>query len=213
MQELTITDIKSIILNCRRIMAANRDYLIDLDSAMGDGDLGITMTRAFEAAGEEAIESKEPDPGKFLIRVGMNMAKAAPSTLGTLMATGFMKGGKAIQGQSQLGLNEISAFFSAFTQGIIDRGKSKPGNKTIIDSLLPAAESLAHAVQHHQPLDEGMREALQAAIKGVEDSKQMKAEHGRAAYYQEGSIGKQDPGATAGMFLIQSFYEGICNIA
>jgi dihydroxyacetone kinase-like protein len=209
MQELTIQDIKAIILRCKEIMEKNRDYLIDLDSAMGDGDLGLTMTRSFGAACEEVEHSTETDAGKLFMKIGMAMAKAAPSTMGTLIATGFMKGGNSIIGSRPIRLAELSVFFSAFTQGIIDRGKSGPGKKTIIDAMQPAAISLSHSVSTKKTLEEAINDAYIAAKRGVEDSKQMKAEYGRAAYYQEGSIGKQDPGATAGMFMMQGFSETI----
>lgn len=209
MLSLTVEDIKSIILILKNTMDENRDYLIDLDSVMGDGDLGLTMTKAFSAAHEEAALSKETDTGKLLMKLGMVMAKAAPSTMGTLMATGFMKGGKAVSGVETLGLREFTDFLNAFTQGIIERGKSKPGNKTIIDVLYPATLSLAASLQKNKSLIEGITEAYGAAQKGLEDSKHMKAQHGRAAYYQNESIGKQDPGATVGMFLMKGFYQHI----
>lgn len=207
MTKLNVNDVRTIIRNLKIKMVEKRDYLIELDAAMGDGDLGITMSKAFTAASEEAERSEEILPGKLLIKLGMVMAKTAPSTMGTLMATGFMRGGKAIGDTESLGTEEISIFMEAFTQGIIERGKSKPGNKTIIDVLYPATQSLLEAQRNNKSLKEGTAAAYTAANRGMEESKQMKAQHGRAAYYQDGSIGRQDAGATVGFLFIEVLYE------
>ncbi len=207
MQRLGINDIKQIVRDIKIIMDENRDNLIALDSMMGDGDLGITMAKAFTAADEETNQSDEKLPGKMLMKIGMGMAKAAPSTMGTLMATGFMRGGKAIGDVEMIDLAALARFFDAFTNGIIERGKSKPGNKTIIDVLYPATIALRDAEKNNKTLDAGIADAYEAAQKGMEDSKQMKAQHGRAAYYQDASIGKQDAGATVGLLMIESIYK------
>jgi dihydroxyacetone kinase-like protein len=209
MDAINIEDIKSIIRNIKSIMDDKRDYLIELDGVMGDGDLGITMTKAFTAAAEEVERSDEKIPGKLLMKAGMAMAKAAPSTMGTLMATGFMRGGKALAEDEAIGITELAIFFDAFTNVIMERGKSKPGNKTILDVLFPITISLQDAVKNNMNLKDGIVLAFHAAQKGLEDSKQMKAQHGRAAYYQDASIGKQDGGATVGLFLIEGFYKYI----
>ena len=211
MEQLNIQDIKHIIHDIKIIMDENRNFLIELDSVMGDGDLGITMTNGFSAANEEASKSEEKIPGKLLMKIGMAIAKAAPSTMGTLVATGFMRGGKAIGEIELIGLNELQIFFDAFTNGIMERGKSKPGNKTIIDTLYPATIALSNAQKNNQSLADGITAAFGAAQKGVEDSKQMKAEYGRAGYYQNESIGKQDGGATVGMLILKGFHEYVCS--
>ncbi len=191
-------------------MDSNRDELMELDSVMGDGDLGFTMTKAFAAAHEEADKSEEKIPGKLLIRLGMVIAKASPSTMGTLVATGFMKGGKSIDSAEEIGPEDLAVFFEAFVRSIMERGKSVPGNKTIIDSLFPAAEALRLSL--NSSLAEGITAARDASLKGLEASTNMKAQHGRAAYYQDDSIGKQDGGATVGTYIIEGFYRHILSI-
>jgi dihydroxyacetone kinase-like protein len=207
MDTLRIKDIQSIILQIKNIIDANQEKLMELDSVMGDGDLGFTMTKAFAAAYEEAGRSEEKIPGKLLTRLGMVIAKTSPSTMGTLVATGFMKGGKSIDTYEEMGPAELAAFFEAFVKSIMERGKSVPGNKTIIDTLFPAAEALRLSV--NESLAEGISAARDASQKGLEASTKMKAQHGRAAYYQDDSIGKQDGGATVGTFIIEGFYRYI----
>lgn len=207
MRSLKIEDIKSIIAQIQSIVSAHQNTLMELDSVMGDGDLGFTMTKAFHAAQEEAEKSAEKMPGKLFIRIGMIIAKTSPSTMGTLVATGFMKGGKSIEAYDEIGPGELAIFFEHFVQSIMDRGKSVPGNKTIVDTLFPAAQALRLSVG--EPLLTGILSAREAALNGLKESTMMKAQHGRAAYYQENSIGKQDGGATVGTYIVEGFYQYI----
>ena len=142
MSSLGIQDIRTIVSGIAAIMAVKKDELISLDGAMGDGDLGLTMEKGFAAARDEALAAAEPDPGKLLMKIGMAIARAAPSTMGTLVGSGFMSGGKAVMGAAALGVGEMATFFEAFTAGVMQRGKSKPGEKTIVDVLLPASRDL-----------------------------------------------------------------------
>ena len=205
MQELRVEDIKSIILRIKTIIDLHQDFLMQLDSVMGDGDLGFTMTKGFAAASQEARESEENFPGKMLIRIGMVIAKTSPSTMGTLVATGFMKGGKALGETEVIDPEALARFFESFVNSIMERGKSAPGNKTIVDSLHPAAEAFRAAVNNHESLNSAITAARDASLKGLEASTQMKAQHGRAAYYQENSIGRQDGGATVGTYIMEGF--------
>jgi len=207
MEALRIKDIQSIILQIKNIVDSNQGKLMELDSVMGDGDLGFTMTKAFAAAYDEAEKSEEKIPGKLLTRLGMVIAKASPSTMGTLVATGFMKGGKSIDSKEEIGPEELAIFFEAFVRSIMERGRSVPGNKTIIDTLFPAAEALRRLA--NESLAAGITAAREASLKGLEASTKMKAQHGRAAYYQDDSIGKQDGGATVGTYMIEGFYRHI----
>jgi phosphoenolpyruvate---glycerone phosphotransferase subunit DhaL len=207
MEKLRIKDIQSIIHQIKNIIDSNQEKLMELDSVMGDGDLGFTMTKAFAAAHEEADKSEEKIPGKLLTRLGMVIAKTSPSTMGTLVATGFMKGGKSIESFEEIGPEELAVFFEAFVRSIMERGKSVPGNKTIIDTLFPAAEALRLSTS--ETLMKSITAAREASLKGLEASTKMKAQHGRAAYYQDDSIGKQDGGATVGTYIIEGFYRHV----
>jgi len=202
-------DLKALFGALKATMDANRDELIRLDSLMGDGDLGLTMVAAFNAAWQEVEKTDESDPGKLFIKAGMAMAKAAPSTMGTLMGTGFMRGGKAVKDRPDLGLEEFALFWQGFVEGIMERGKAKPGDKTIIDSLNPAALSLKKSLEQGLDPAEAFRQAAAAAVNGLAETKTMVAQFGRAAYYQEKSRELQDPGATVGVLLITTFSDFI----
>lgn len=205
MDALRENEVKEIFKKLNDIMTENREWLIELDGAVGDGDLGITMSTGFKKAYEELLKIEEKDIGKLFIKAGMVFAQTVPSTMGTLMATGFMKGGKAIQGKEEIELNDFGDMLNSFVEGIMARGKSNPGDKTIIDSLYPAAQAVKIAAGNKKTLGEGLKLGYEAAAAGVEETKKMMSKHGRAAYYQEKSIGKQDPGATVGMLFMKAF--------
>ena len=99
----------------------------------------------------------------------------------------------------------MAEFWRAFSDGIAERGKSKPGEKTIIDALDPAATKLAELASGGSSLAEALAGAKAAALQGVEATKDMVAQHGRAAYYQEKSRTAQDPGATVGALVVSVF--------
>ena len=196
---------KKALRAIRTLMDANRDRLIELDSAIGDGDLGLTMTKAFAAADEALADSDETDIGKIFSQAGMAMAKAAPSTMGTLVATGFMRGGKAVRGKTALEPADVAAFFRAFADGVMERGKTQPGEKTIVDVLDPVATAAADSVGSGGDMASLAGAAREAGEAGLEAARGMMSQHGKAAIYREQTIGKPDPGATAGLLVIQGF--------
>jgi dihydroxyacetone kinase-like protein len=209
MNKLSLTDVKAFLSKMNEVATSNKNYLIELDSKMGDGDLGLTMAAVFSALDEFAGSYDDEDIGGLLMKGGMVMAKAAPSTMGTLMATGFMRGGKAVKGSTVLGIAEVAVFWKAFVEGLMDRGKSKPGDKTIIDALFPAAESFEASNAAGEELSGAALKAKTAAEKGRDNTVGMVAQHGRAAYYQEKSRELLDPGASMGAILLGTFADFI----
>ena len=202
--KLSITEFKGIINAVKDKMLENKEYLIELDSAMGDGDLGLTMSRGFEAASQVMTDFTGADIGKALFQAGIAMNNAASSTMGTLMATAIMRAGKAASGKDHVEPAEIVEMGEAAAQGIMDRGKAKVGDKTILDSFVPAVEALKEGVAKGISLQEVFDAACQAAKNGVEKTKEMVSQHGRAHYYGEKSKGKQDPGATVALLIFEA---------
>lgn len=205
METWSTKDFKAIFSALKVMSETQKAYLIELDSVMGDGDLGLTMAAIFKAADAFAAEYAEDDIGSLLMKSGMAMAKAAPSTMGTLMATGFMRAGKALKGKTEANVTDMAEFWRTFTEGVAERGNSKVGEKTIIDALDPAVHKLAELASSGASLKEAMVAAKDAAFAGVEATKDMVAQHGRAAYYQEKSRTAQDPGATVGALVMKVF--------
>jgi len=206
MESLKACDVKEIFKEIKNIMDVNKDYLVELDAAMGDGDLGITMCTGFGAIVSELEKVEDDDLGNMIVKAGMIMANIAPSTMGTLIATALMKAGKIVKGYKEIGLKEAVDMGYAAVDGIKQRGKSEVGEKTILDSLYPAVIELDNAGKSGSSLCNAFSKALKAAQEGTEKTKMMMPKHGRAAYYGEKSIGRQDPGATVGMLVVEGIY-------
>jgi dihydroxyacetone kinase-like protein len=197
------SDVRNVFTGLAGIMAANRDYLIQLDAATGDGDLGLTMSQGFAKINEVIRNSAEADVGKLIAQAGMIMAQAVPSTMGTLMASGMMRGGKALSGKTEIDLAGFTALLRAFEGGVMARGKAKPGERTVLDSIHPALTALDQAGD--SSLAEGLQRAFEAAEAGVEETKTMEPIHGRSVYHKQNATGAPDQGAVVGMLFIKGF--------
>ena len=204
MQSIDKGDLAGLFARLREVFVAQRDFLIDLDGKVGDSDLGLTMNKAFTAAAESVAANTADPIGKTLQVAGMAIAKAAPSTMGTLTATGFMRGGKAVAECSTIGTPEMAAFWRAYLDGIVERGKAKPGDKTLVDVLGPIVAALEASAQSDTPLFDALTLATEAAAAALEGTKAMIAQHGKAACFQEKSLGLQDAGATVGLLIIDA---------
>jgi len=205
MQALSKADLEPLFARLRALFAAQREALIDLDSKAGDSDLGITMNKAFDAM-HASVAANDAEPlGKTLQRAGMAAAKAAPSTMGTLVATGFMRGGKVLEGADEMDTAGMAAFWSAFLAGVEERGKARRGDKTLIDVLAPVAESLAASRAAGAALPTALVDACTAAAAGLEATRAMVAQHGKAAAFREKTVGLQDAGGTVVHLLVAAF--------
>ena len=187
------------------VMAENRTYLIDLDSVVGDGDLGLTMGDGFKAAADAAEAATEEDIGKLAYFAGKTMSTAVPSTMGTLMASGFMNAGKTLKGLTELKDADIAAFFQAFLEGVQNRGKAALGEKTFLDGLAPAVESLKQDVANGVPTDQAAQNAAEKAHQAFLNTKGMLARHGRAATRGEASRELLDPGAAVAELMMKGY--------
>ena len=179
------------------LMTEKRDWLIELDSVVGDSDLGLTMSDGFTAASEAAAASDLTDVGKLSYQAGKAMATAVPSTMGTLMASGLMNAGKVLKGLEDAA---DADFFQAYLEGVQNRGKAQIGEKTFLDGLAPAVEALK---QGKTP-----QETAEIAWDAFQHTKGMIAKHGRMAIRGEASRDLLDPGAAVAALMMQG-YAGI----
>ena len=189
-------NLKGLLSAWAALMTEKKDWLIELDSVVGDSDLGLTMSDGFAAASGAAAESELTDVGKLAYQAGKAMATAVPSTMGTLMASGLMNAGKVLKGQEEA---DDAAFFQAYLDGVQNRGKAQLGEKTFLDGLAPAVEALK----------EGKTPAETAGIvwDAFENTKGMLAKHGRMAIRGEASRDMLDPGAAVAALLMKGYAE------
>lgn len=197
-----------IITGISDIMTENKDYLVSLDQQNGDGDLGISMSSGYEAVKNYVIASEERDLGKLLMKCSSVFNEAAPSSLGTITAFGFMGMAKALKGKEEATFAECADALDAGLNKIMEKAKSKPGEKTILDALYPAIEVLKNSDGSDKVA--ALKSAAEAAAEGSENTKNMKSVHGRAAYYAEKSIGTLDGGSVVGKLIFEAIYKCYC---
>ena len=189
-------------------LEANSDYLTELDQAVGDGDLGITASKAAAALESYLQTPPEDDLGSYIASAGMAVNRAASSTMGTLLATALMRAGKVAKGKSELTPEGVAEMLHAADVGIQKRGKAKPGDKTIIDALHPAAEAFSEAIRQGERLQEGGEKMVAAARAGLESVTPQRSKIGRAGWVGERTEGKVDPGCAALVILLEAVVEG-----
>ncbi|GAB4472238.1 MAG: dihydroxyacetone kinase subunit DhaL [Anaerolineae bacterium] len=185
-------------------LLARADYLTTLDQAMGDGDLGITATKIAEALKAYVAATPPDDLGKFIMGAGMRINSAAPSSLGTLLATAVMRAGKEAKDKSELDGQVLVAMLHAADQGIQERGKASPGDKTIIDAVHPAAEAFEAALSTGATLEEAGAKLIAAAEAGMEAVRPLRSKVGRAGWVGERTEGQIDPGCAAAVVIFKS---------
>ncbi|MBC8130120.1 MAG: DAK2 domain-containing protein [Rhizobiaceae bacterium] len=208
MDAIKAADLIRLFDGWRALFAEKREELIALDGKVGDSDLGITMSKGFAAAAEAVnAEGEAAGLAKLLRTAGATMARTAPSTMGTLTATGFIRAGKALEGITELRTPEVAIFWAAFRDGVAERGKAKLGDKTLLDVLHPIATTLEAQAAVDAPLSTALAAAASAATSALDATKSMKAQHGKAAAFQDRTIGLQDAGATVGALIVRKMSE------
>lgn len=185
-------------------LRANADALTALDQAVGDGDLGVTATKTGEALEAFAATTTETDLGKLLGAAGMAVNRTAPSTMGTLMATVLMRAGRAVAGKQALAPDDLARMLAAAEAGVRERGKAQLGDKTLLDVLHPAAETLAAALAEGAGLPAAGRRTLAAAREARERVTPLRNRIGRASWLGERSEGKPDPGCALAVLVLEA---------
>ena len=191
------------------IMAENKEKLIEMDGIVGDGDLGLTMTDGFKAAYDAVCDGAISDAGKLLFAAGKAMANKVPSTMGSLMANGLKQAGKDLKGKETLEDADIVQIFESYEAGVAKLGGAKVGDKTFLDGIHPAVESLKTSLAEEASLAEMASKAAKAAEEGFKATTTMLAVHGRAATRGEASRSLEDPGAKVASLMIQAFEKSV----
>jgi dihydroxyacetone kinase-like protein len=186
-------------------MTEHRQELVRLDTAIGDGDHGTNMDRGMRKAMEKLAASEPADPGAVLKAVAMALISSVGGAAGPLYGTLLLQMGTALGTGEEVDLATYAAAWRKGLEGVQARGKAQPGDKTMVDALIPAVEALEGAAG----LDEGLRAAEQAAQEGMKATIPLVARKGRASYLGERSKDHQDPGATSTYYLFKSATEAL----
>jgi dihydroxyacetone kinase-like protein len=187
------------------LVAENREFLTELDAAIGDADHGSNMDRGMKAAVVALDESPLPTAGALLSKVGMTLVSTVGGASGPLFGTLFMRMGSSLGAAADaVSAADVAAALRAGLVGVVDRGKAGPGDKTMYDALAPAVDALEGALAEHASLATGLKAARYAAAAGRDATMPMLARKGRASYLGERSVGHLDPGAATVALLLEA---------
>lgn len=191
-----------------RSVAANREYLTQLDAEIGDADHGINMDRGMKAVLPKVEALEGADIGGLFRTVAMTLISTVGGASGPLYGTVFLQLSSSLKGQEEVGAREWAAAVTSAVQGVQARGHAEPQDKTMVDALLPAAQALREVAESEDDdFDEALQAATEAARQGMEATIPWVARKGRASYLGERSAGHQDPGATSSWLLMQAAQE------
>jgi dihydroxyacetone kinase-like protein len=190
--------------NCAAVIAENREYLIELDAAIGDADHGANMDRGFQAVLKKLPEVADKDIGSIFKTVGMALVSTVGGAGGPLYGTFFLQAGMQTAGKLELSLPDWAAALEAAINGVVMRGKASPGDKTMLDALLPALEAVKKSVDAGEEFAPALQRSAEAARQGMLATIPLVARKGRASYLGERSAGHQDPGATSSYLLLKA---------
>jgi len=180
-------------------IARNRDYLTQLDAAIGDADHGVNMDRGFAAVLSMLDSGDGLLPGELLLQTGATLVLRVGGAAGPLYGTAFRDAGRTLGERATFGLTVLADALEEGLRGITKLGAAEEGDKTIVDAWAPALRALRHA--RSSGAAAAMREARIAAEAGSAATTPMEARKGRASYLGPRSVGHQDPGATSTALL------------
>ncbi|SFL08169.1 dihydroxyacetone kinase DhaL subunit [Paenibacillus sp. 1_12] len=207
--DISIHEFKNMLLTIQARIEEEKDYLSEMDRALGDGDHGVTMSLGWQAIADTVQAFEVEDCGLLSREVAMSFLNAVGSSVGPLYATAFIRGAAVLQGKSVISQADMIGFWTAMVQGIQERGKAERGNKTMLDTWIPAIESLQQAYREDKDLAACFHEAVQAGKSGMESTKNMLSKTGRSNKLGDRALGHQDPGATSAYVILSTFYEQI----
>ncbi len=195
------------------VVAEQKEFLTQLDSAIGDADHGTNMNRGMTAAVAKLDGHATDDAGAVLKTVGMTLISTVGGAGGPLYGTLFLQMGVKAAGKSELAAEDWQEMLSAAIAGVQARGKAEPGDKTMVDALVPAQEAFAAARAEGASFADALQRSAEAAEQGMQATVPLVARKGRASYLGERSAGHQDPGATSSWLLLKTAADALGRVA
>lgn len=212
MKAITQTQITDWLISIAQIMKDNKEYLTELDSAIGDADHGFNMERGFNKVLEKINDgSINGDIGSILKNTGMALISSVGGASGPLYGTFFMQAGTVLSLKNKLSLEDLRNGIANGVQGIKSRGRASVGEKTMIDVLEPVVESLNKSVETKDSVEVALSKVVEVAETGMKSTIGLIAQKGRASYLGARSIGHQDAGATSSYLILKALKDIITN--
>jgi phosphoenolpyruvate---glycerone phosphotransferase subunit DhaL len=209
MSELTSDQMIRWVERYAALLAENKDYLTQLDSAIGDADHGANMDRGFKAVLAKKVDFQGKDIATVFKTVAMTLISTVGGASGPLYGTFFLQAALATPGKSSVSPEEFGALLEKGVNGVIQRGKAAPGDKTMIDAMQPAVAAYQKAVQGGESVAAALSKAVETSHEGMKATIPLVAKKGRASYLGDRSAGHQDPGATSSALLFQAAAEAL----
>jgi len=188
---------------------AERDHLVQLDAAIGDGDHGTNMVRGFEAVVQALDGAGEQPPGKLLILAGRTLVSTVGGASGPLWGSALRSGGRVLGDSPTFDGGQLVEVLAAALGSVKDLGTAAIGDKTMVDALEPAVDALREKIASGASPAEAIDAAAAAAEAGMRATIPLQARKGRASYLGERSIGHQDPGATSTALIIRALQKAV----
>ncbi|WP_322816983.1 dihydroxyacetone kinase subunit DhaL [Chloroflexus sp.] len=205
--QITADHVTSFLQLVAERVKEQRDYLTRLDAAIGDADHGVNLDRGFSMVISKLPTTTDRSISGLLKLTGMTLISTVGGASGPLYGTAFLRASTAIGNRTTIGAEELIAALSAALEGIQTRGKATRGEKTMIDAIAPAIDTLKEQYAASGDLQAAMRAAVAACEQGMIATEPMLATKGRASYLGERSIGHRDPGAASAYLMAQALLE------
>ncbi|MCI6887347.1 MAG: dihydroxyacetone kinase subunit L [Lachnospiraceae bacterium] len=202
-----MTDNKKTIFILQKIgekIEEQKDYLTELDQPIGDSDHGINLARGFKAVSEKLATVQDKDIGTILKTAGMALVSTVGGASGPLYGSAYMKMGMALNGKTEIGMDDFLKGMDTAVEAVMQRGKAVAEEATMLDAMLPAVAAMKEAAAQGADAKAVLEAGCRASWAGAEHTKDLVATKGRASYVGERGLGHQDPGATSFSFMLET---------
>ena len=206
---MNTNDVVNLMYRISDVIEENKLYLTELDASIGDGDHGLNLSKGFLAVKQKLESAKFIYVSEVLNTVAMTLISSVGGASGPLYGTAFMKGAMAVKNKEQVGIDDYLNILKVALEGIKFRGKATEGEKTMIDCLSPAIDSLVHDIDNNIEVSDMLEHMVSKAFEGVEYTKGIIATKGRASYLGERSIGHIDAGAMSCYLILKTISEEV----
>lgn len=186
-----------------------RDYLTQLDAAIGDADHGTNMDRGFTAVVEKLEGLDDTPPGKLLTTVGSTLVSTVGGASGPLWGMALRRAGRALGSGEEFDGEQLATALEAALEGVVELGAAQEGDKTMVDALAPAVRAFRESIESGAAVAAATEAARIAAEEGMKATVPLQAQKGRASYLGERSIGHQDPGATSTTLILAALEQSV----
>jgi len=200
----TLADVEAVVRTIAEVAVANEKYFGDLDAVVGDGDFGYSMARGFELVLSGWDDFDRTDIGTFLKKIAVTITSRIGGTSGPIWGTACLRAGVKAGPATELSADQVIEMLRASVDGIKARGKSDVGDKTLLDALVPAVDTIEERVANGESAAAALKAAALVAREQAEATRGMIAKRGRAAYTGERSVGTLDAGAVAVAVMLEA---------